>query len=62
MKITDYSIRKISIGIKLFLKSQADFESIGNSLNNKYEYFTYATKNEKLYKALLFGLEKKKRV
>ena len=59
MKITDYSIRKISIGIKLFLNSQADFESMRNSLNNKYEYFTYATKNEKPYKALLFGLEKK---
>ena len=44
MKITDYSIRKISIGIKLFLKSQGDFESMRNYLNNKYEYFTYATK------------------
>ena len=43
--------------MKWFLNSQADFESMRNSLNNKYEYFTYATKNEKPYKPYVFYLD-----
>lgn len=57
-KIKDYSIRKISIGLKLFLKSKADYETICSVLTGKYEFFSYATKDEKPYKALLFGLDK----
>lgn len=56
-KIKDYSIRKISIGIKLFCNSKSEFDSLCTVLNGKYEFFTYATKDEKPYKALLFGLE-----
>lgn len=57
-KIDNYSIRKISIGIKLFCQSKPDFEKMCNHLTDKYEFFTYATKSEKPYKALLFGLDK----
>lgn len=57
-KITDYSIRKISIGLKLFVKSKSDFDTVCNLLANQYEFFTYATKHEKPYKALIFGLDK----
>lgn len=56
-KIEKYSIRKISIGLKLFCQSKREFDIMCNTLNEKYEFFTYATKDEKPYKALLFGLE-----
>lgn len=56
-KICDYSIRKISIGNKFFCNSKHDFETMCNQLKEKYEFFTYAAKDEKPYKALLFGLD-----
>lgn len=56
--IADYAIRKISIGLKLFLKTKADYDTICNVLTDKYEFFSYATKDEKPYKAILFGLDK----
>ena len=46
LNVKDYSIRKISIGIKFFCSNQFQFE-----------HFTYATKDEKPYKAVLLGLE-----
>lgn len=58
LKISEYSIRKISIGLKLFCKNKQDFDNICNGLANKFEYFTYGTKNEKPYKAILLGLDK----
>lgn len=58
-KLTNFAIRKISIGLKLFCDSKNDFDTICKSLQNKYEFFTHATKNEKPYKALLFGLDKR---
>lgn len=57
IKITDYAISKISIGLKLFLKSKSDFDSIHALLIDKYQFFTYATKSDKPYKAILFGLD-----
>lgn len=57
-KISDYSIRKISIGLKLFLKTKSDYNTICQVLSDQYEFFSYATKAEKPYKALLFGLDK----
>ncbi|XP_073814558.1 uncharacterized protein [Musca autumnalis] len=56
-KINDYSIRKMTIGLKFFCNHKKDFEEMCKILENKYEFFTYATKEEKPYKALLFGLE-----
>lgn len=57
--ITNYAIRKISIGLKLFCQTQEDFDNIAKNLSsNKFEFFTYATKSDRPYKALLFGLEK----
>lgn len=58
-KIKDYYVRRISIGIKLFCSSKCDFEIMCNALNGKYEFFTYPTKDEKPYKALIFGLDSK---
>lgn len=57
VKVNDYAIRKISIGHKVFCNSKLDFDRICKELTDKYEFFTYATKDEKPYKALLFGLE-----
>lgn len=57
--ITNYAIRKISIGLKLFCQTQEDFDKIAENLTrNSFEFFTYATKSNRPYKALLFGLEK----
>lgn len=58
LKISDYSIRKISLGLKLFCNNKNDFDEICKGLSNKFEYFTYGTKNEKPYKAILLGLDK----
>ena len=55
-----YSIRKISIGLKLFCSNKEDFVKVCDALTKKfqYEYFTYTSKNEKPYKAVLLGLDK----
>ena len=60
LKIDDYSIRKISIGLKLFCSKKEDFTNVCESLTKMFhmEYFTYAAKNEKPYKAVLLGLDK----
>lgn len=58
-KLTNYAIRKISIGLKLFCNSKNDYDLMCKVLKNKFEFFTYLTKNEKPYKALLFGLDKR---
>ena len=55
--ITNYSVRKISIGLKLFCSTKAHFDTMCKCLDGKYEHFSYATKEDKPYKALLFGLE-----
>lgn len=56
--VDKYSLRKISIGIKLFFESKTDFDTIVNILDGNFEFFTYATKTERPYEALLFGLDK----
>ena len=53
----NYSIRKISIGLKLFCSSKNDFDKMCQTLNGNYEHFSYAAKEDKPFKALLFGLE-----
>lgn len=60
LKIKDYSIRKISIGLKLFCSHKDDYHKVCVALKNNYqlEYFTYASKDEKPYKAVLLGLDK----
>lgn len=60
IKIKDYAIRKISIGLKFFCNTKHDYDLMRSALNNNYQHFTYATKDEKPYKALLFGLEEQK--
>lgn len=56
--ISDYSIRKISIGHKVFCQKQQDIEVLLTLLENKYEYFTYTNKSDRPYKALLHGLDR----
>lgn len=58
IKISNYAIRKISIGLKLFCNKKDDFELMCKALTDKHEFFTYGSKNDKPYKALLFGLDK----
>lgn len=59
-KISAYSIRKISIGLKLFCQTSEDFNKAVDSLRSgdKFEFFTHAYKTDRPYKALLFGLDK----
>lgn len=57
-KINDYAIKKISIGHKLFCKTQTDQDKIINQLGEKFEFFSYTPKHEKPYKALLLGMDK----
>lgn len=58
--VKDYSMRKISIGIKLFLTNNDDYNKMCEVLskNLQLEYFSYASKNEKPFKAVLLGLDK----
>lgn len=60
LKITDYSIRKMSIGLKVFCTVKNDYDKVCNALKQNFdlEFFTYATKNEKPFKVVLLGLEK----
>lgn len=58
-KITNYSIRKISIGHKLFCEVQYDFNSATKYLaDNKMEYFSFTPKNNRPFKVVLSGLDK----
>lgn len=57
--ITKYSIRKISIGHKLFLELQYDYDEVIKHLKGKnIEYFSYMSKNNRPYKVVLSGLDK----
>lgn len=57
--ISGYALKRISIGLKLFCKNQDDYDKVIKILDKKnIEYFTYASKHERPYKALLFGLDK----
>lgn len=60
LKITDYSIKKMSIGLKVFCTNKVDYDNVCNSLdrNFDFEYFTYASKKDKPYEAVLLGLDK----
>lgn len=58
-KVNKYSIRKISIGHKLFCELQYDYDSVSKYLKeNKIEYFSYTSKNNRPYKVVLSGLDK----
>lgn len=56
--INDFCTQKVSIGIKLFCKTKIDFNLACLKLSKDFEFFTHMSKNEKPYKALLFGLDK----
>lgn len=57
--ITNYSIRKISIGHKLFREGKNDYNSAVMYLtDNRMEYFLYTPKNNRPYKVVLSGLDK----
>lgn len=56
-KIKEYSLRKMSIGIKLFCSTKESHELMCNTLTGKYEFFTFATKEEKPFKVVLMGLD-----
>lgn len=58
LKIKNFSIRQISIGLKLFCECKEDYDLICENLKPKFEFFTYGTKEEKPYKAVLLGLDK----
>lgn len=55
---TKYSIKKISIGIKLHCVDINDHKAACSVMHGKFEYFSYADKNDRPYKALLLGLDK----
>lgn len=57
--VTNYSIRKISIGHKLYCELEYDYGTIMKYLKeNKVEYFSYTAKNNRPYKVVLSGLDK----
>lgn len=59
IKITNYSMRKISIGHKLFCELQYDYDAVIKHLKeNGIEYFSYMSKNNRPYKVVLSGLDK----
>lgn len=58
-KVIQYSIRKISIGHKLFCEYQFDFDNLIKSLRvTKFQYFSYTAKNNRPFKVVLSGLDK----
>lgn len=58
-KIIQYSIRKLSIGHKLFCEYQFDYDNIVKILKEKqFEFFSYSSKNNRPFKVVLSGLDK----
>lgn len=59
IRIIKYSIRKISIGYKLFCENQYDYDNAIKQLKEKnMEFFSYTSKNNRPYKVVLSGLDK----
>lgn len=59
IKTDDYFIKTISIGIKIFLPNMDCFNAACNQLKeHNCEFYTYDTRSNKPYKAILSGLDK----
>lgn len=58
LKIEHFSVRKISIGIKVFCQSKEDYDKLVSYSKGKLEFFEYESKNDKPFKAILLGLDK----
>lgn len=57
--VLQYSIRKISIGHKLFCELLYDYDNVIKSLKDKnVEFFSYCSKNNRPFKVILSGLDK----
>lgn len=55
--INNYNVKMISIGTKIFIENDEDFNQICSLLKDKsIEFFTHSSKNEKLLKVVLTGL------
>lgn len=56
-KIEDFSLKYISMGIKVFCTTLADFETVRNTLkNNQVQHFTHDVSSSKSQKFVLSGL------
>lgn len=60
LSIKNYSIRKISIGLKLYCTSIENYNTVCEKATKQFsfEHFTYGNKNDKPFKAILLGLDK----
>lgn len=56
---SEYSIKNMSVGFKILLNSDSDFQSFSNYLlDQNIEFYSHSTKNEKIFKVILYGLPK----
>lgn len=57
-KVDKYSIRKISIGHKIFCSDANEFDVVSNALKaSNIEFFSFTPKNNRPFKAVLSGLD-----
>ena len=57
LNILDYSIKKMSIGIKIMCESMNSYNLVlGKLIADNCQYFTHALKSEKAFKVILYGL------
>lgn len=57
---TSYRVRKISIGVKIFCESSTVYAGVQTILKeNKCQFFTHDKKSDRMFKAVLFGLDSK---
>lgn len=58
LKIENFNVRKVSIGIKVFCQSKEDYDKLVTYSKGKLEFFEYESKNDKPFKAILLGMDK----
>lgn len=56
-KITDYTYKQTTLGMKIFVQSKADFDTlVASMIDKKVEFYTHRSSEEKIMKVVLRGL------
>lgn len=58
VNVTNFSVKKISIGLKIFVSNSIDFNKLVEALKQmKTEFYTHRSKTDKVFKVVLSGLD-----
>jgi hypothetical protein len=57
LKIVNYNVKLMSIGVKIFIQNKSEFENFKKTLiDSKWQFYSYQLEDERLVKYVLYGL------